>query len=209
MNVLSYLKEKSRNLPAFSDLEFDNLIAKWTSGSLARDAGLPLGGDDAQPGGRVIRAAQLAVEMQPLLGQTLMEGEWFTLTQQQIDDFAQLTGDAQWIHTDPVRCRAESPYRTTVAHGFLLLAMLPELAGIRAIGEKYYPDAKFVVNCGLDNVNFINPARCGAKVRAKTTLLSCERQGRRVDLRFQIIARSDAIKRRVLCESDVAIRVYF
>jgi acyl dehydratase len=208
MNVLSYLKEKSRNLPAFSDLEFDNLIAKLTSNHVIRRDRLAYT-DDGLVGTRVVRAAQLSADMQSRLGQTLMEGDWLTLTQQHIDDFARLTGDEQWIHTDPERCRTESPYRTTVAHGFLLLAMLPELAGVRAIGDKYYPDAKFVVNCGLDNVNFLNPAKSGTRVRAKTTLLACERQGRRVDLRFEIVARSDAVKRSVLCESEVMIRVYF
>ena len=70
-----------------------------------------------------------APELQGLIGQEVGVSDWFPVTQERIDAFAELTLDRQWIHCDPERARAESPYGTTIAHGFLTLSLLSHLHG--------------------------------------------------------------------------------
>lgn len=103
-------------------------------------------------------------------------GEWLTVDQKRIDAFAHATGDRQWIHTDPERAAAESPYGATVAHGFLTLSLLPLLTGSNAPGmfERNYPGMRLRVNYGLDKVRFPAPVICGARIRARTVVIGVE-----------------------------------
>jgi hypothetical protein len=84
--------------------------------------------------------------LQPKIGTEIHVGPWLTVDQERIDRFAEVTGDVQWIHTDPVRAKRESPYGATIAHGFLTLSLLPyleqpsgllseELPGYECVGE--------------------------------------------------------------------------
>jgi acyl dehydratase len=88
--------------------------------------------------------------------------DWIDVTQPQIDAFAALTGDMQWIHTDPVRA-AQSPFGTSIAHGFLTLSLLTQLmtSAISVAG------ASMVVNYGLDKVRFTAPVPAGSRLRAR------------------------------------------
>jgi acyl dehydratase len=96
-------------------------------------------------------------------------GEWFTVTQDRIDLFADATNDHQWIHTDPARA-ASGPFGATVAHGFLTLSLLPALTdGLLTVGG-----TGMLVNYGLDRVRFVSPVRAGSRVRATTTVVSVE-----------------------------------
>jgi acyl dehydratase len=96
-------------------------------------------------------------------GQELAVGEWITIAQSHIDRFAEATGDDQWIHTDPIRARAESPFKTTVAHGFLTLSLLTALlrSAVRITGTR------LAINYGLNRVRFLAPVPAGAKVRGR------------------------------------------
>ena len=67
-------------------------------------------------------------ELKSLVGQTLGTSDWFEVTQERVNQFAEGTGDHQWIHCDPERAARESPYGTTVAHGFFTLSLSPVLA---------------------------------------------------------------------------------
>lgn len=107
--------------------------------------------------------------LQPLVGQDIGTSDWVAITQARIDQFAQATGDHQWIHTDPVRAAA-GPFGTTVAHGFLTLSLVPQLfdSGF-AIA-----DVKMGVNYGLNRVRFMAPVPVGSRLRARAKLLSIE-----------------------------------
>lgn len=100
-------------------------------------------------------------------GRDLGTSAWMTIQQPRIDQFADATDDHQWIHTDPARA-AEGPYGTTIAHGYLTLALvnrfLPALIQVEG--------AKMGVNYGCDRVRFPAPVRCGARIRGRGTLLS-------------------------------------
>src|SRR5262245_7989222 len=83
-------------------------------------------------------------QLQPRIGQEVHLSDWLTITQQRIDEFANATGDRQWIHVDPARAAAESPWGTTIAHGYLTLALYPRLRGLVA-PEPIYPGVRQVI----------------------------------------------------------------
>ena len=99
-------------------------------------------------------------------------GNWLTVDQARIDAFAAATGDTQWIHIDPQRARQESPYGTTVAHGFLTLSLLPLLTGGNSPDylRRHFPGMRLRVNYGLNRLRFPAPVRCGDRIRARTVL---------------------------------------
>lgn len=109
-------------------------------------------------------------------GSEIHVGAWLTVDQDRIDAFARATGDMQWIHTDPARAVKESPYRATVAHGFLTLSLLPLLTESNAPGvfEKNYPGMKLRVNYGLEKVRFPAPVVVGSRIRARTVVTGVE-----------------------------------
>jgi len=109
-------------------------------------------------------------ELRAVIGQEVAVGEWLAVTQTQINQFAEATGDHQWIHLDEKRAQAESPYGTTIAHGFLTLSLLPRLMA----DTLELPKAKMSVNYGLNRVRFAAPVPAGKKVRPRVTLLSIE-----------------------------------
>lgn len=105
-------------------------------------------------------------DLLPLVGQHIADSDWITIEQPRIDLFADATGDHQWIHVDPVRAAA-GPFRTTVAHGFLTLSMLPEM-GANAMA---FRDVRMGVNYGLNRVRFTSPVPVGSRVRGRFKLL--------------------------------------
>lgn len=103
------------------------------------------------------------------LGQEVGTSEWITITQAQIDEFAEATGDRQWIHVDPVRAAA-GPFGTTIAHGFLTLSLLPQMAesAIELGG------VRMGVNYGLNKVRFPAPVPVGSRLRGHFKLTAFE-----------------------------------
>jgi acyl dehydratase len=109
-------------------------------------------------------------EIKRLVGTEVAVSDWFALTQERIREFAEATDDHQWIHVDEARAAAESPFRTTIAHGFLTLSLLPHLLA-RTIEIR---GARMGVNYGLNRVRFTGPVPAGARVRARFVLAACE-----------------------------------
>ncbi len=106
-------------------------------------------------------------ELKPLVGTRFASSNWFRISQDQINRFAEATGDRQWIHVDVERATA-GPYGSTVVHGFLLLSLLPCLYDDAFVIE----DTKVRINYGLDRVRFISPVRVDSEVRAHMHLLA-------------------------------------
>jgi acyl dehydratase len=96
--------------------------------------------------------------------------DWFTVTQDLVNQFGQATGDSDWIHTDPERARRESPYGTTIAHGFWTLSMLVHLSRMTT-GVDYPPGAVYGLNYGLNRVRFPGAAPVGARIRLHAKLI--------------------------------------
>lgn len=107
--------------------------------------------------------------------------EWRVIDQSMIDGFATTTGDRQWIHVDPERA-ADSPFGTTVAHGYLSLALVPVLlAEVLEIC-----DSRMVINYGIDRLRFTAPVPAGSKVRLKARLVFGRRLGAETLYKMQI-----------------------
>lgn len=103
-----------------------------------------------------------------------VSSDWVVIDQPRIDAFAQATEDRYWLHTDPVRAQRDSPYRATVAHGFLLLSLTvgDDVERITALHGVAY-----VLNYGLNKVRFLAPVPCGAQVRIRSRLQSLAERG--------------------------------
>ena len=112
-------------------------------------------------------------ELKALVGQTIGPSEWREVTQADIDTFAELSGDDQWIHVDVERAKAESPFGTTVAHGNLTLSMIdgfrPEL--LESVGFK------LGVNYGWNKIRFPAPVPAGSRIRASVEAVSVDDVG--------------------------------
>jgi acyl dehydratase len=112
-------------------------------------------------------------EFKSMIGKQLPEGNWYTITQQMIDDFANATLDKQWIHVDQERAKKESPFKSTVAHGFMSVAMisrmLEEAFAIKSI--------KMGLNYGLNKVRFPNPVPLNSELRMLSSVKEIEALG--------------------------------
>jgi acyl dehydratase len=103
-------------------------------------------------------------------GQELGVSDWLLVSQPRIDQFADATGDHQWIHLDAARAAAESPYGTTVAHGFLTLSLATTL-----LAETIAVDgAGMIINYGCDRVRFVSPVPAGSRIRGRFTVAAVE-----------------------------------
>ena len=129
-------------------------------------------------------------DMRAYVGKTIGPSEWRVVTQEDVDAFARLTGDKQWIHVDVERARRESPYKTTIAHGNLTLSMID---GFR---DGLFTREGFAlgVNYGWNKVRFPSPVPVGSRIRAKLEIVSVERVGEKVgedvgEHWFQIVQR--------------------
>jgi acyl dehydratase len=113
---------------------------------------------------KVIGSIDKAVQ---LIGEELGVTDWTPIDQKRIDAFADVTGDHQWIHVDPDRARTESPYGTTIAHGFLTLSLIPALSKANYRVE----NAKMGINYGLNKVRFLAPVAVDSRIRVRSQLL--------------------------------------
>lgn len=152
---------------------------------------------------------QLLDSYQQRAGTEVAVGDWLQMDQQRIDAFAEATGDLQWIHIDPQRAAAESPYASTVAHGFLTLSLLPLLTQANAAGqfEKNYPGMRLRVNYGLNKVRFPAPVRPGDRLRAWTTVLSAQPAGAGVEIIYLLTVEIEGSDKPA-CVAEQVIRVY-
>jgi len=111
-------------------------------------------------------------------------GEWFEVTQDQVNQFADVTHDHQFIHVDPERAAA-TPFGGTIAHGFLTLAMLTHLAAGASSGEvdpAKYEGILMGINYGFNKVRFVSPVKVGARIRARAVTSNAELKGNMIEV---------------------------
>lgn len=113
-----------------------------------------------------VRKIALA-ELKKLIGTEVGQSEWMSITQQMIDTFADLTGDHYFIHVDPERAARETPFGGSIAHGFLTLSMLAQMA---YQANPSIQETKTGVNYGFNKVRFISPVRAGSRIRGRFRL---------------------------------------
>ncbi len=153
-------------------------------------------------------AAEMYRKLEQQLDQETFIGEWFTVDQTCINQFAEVTGDRQWIHTDPERAVKESPFKTTIAHGFLTLALLPKLTDSVDDTNNPYPEAKMAVNYGLNQVRFPFPVKSGTRVRARQKLVGLTPMRKSIELVNEVSIEVENSKR-MACVAETVLRLYF
>jgi acyl dehydratase len=149
-----------------------------------------------------MRIFERLTDLQPLLGEVVATSDWIDVTQQRIDQFAQATGDLQWIHVDPERARA-GPFGTTIAHGFLTLALLPEM-GASAMDVR---GVRMGVNYGLNKVRFPAPVPAGSRLRGHFRLTGYEPIDGGAQLTFEVTMEREGLAKPV-CVAESLSRRY-
>jgi len=113
-------------------------------------------------------------DLQSKVGTEVHVSDWLAVTQERINQFADATGDHQWIHIDADRAAKESPFGTTIAHGYLTLSLIPYLSGSVDPDTPRYEGIKMAINYGLNRVRFPHPVAVGVRVRSRTEVAGVE-----------------------------------
>lgn len=134
-----------------------------------------------------------------LVGQRLGTTEWMTISQQQVDLFADATGDHEWIHTDPGRA-AKGPFKGTIAHGYLTLSLAP----VAVSQVLHIREVTAALNYGLNRVRFPAPVRVGSQIRATVAVMRAQQKSSGVESVFTVTYEIDGEKRPA-CVADVIV----
>ena len=149
-------------------------------------------------------ATVIALDALPtLVGSEVALSDWFEVGQDRIAAFADATDDRQWIHLDPERCRHESPYGRTVAHGFLTLALLPAMLA----NALQIDGMRIGINYGLNKVRFPSPLPAGSRVRARWRLGGVEQVVGGSQLAWDVTIEADGAAKPV-CAAQFLFRCY-
>jgi acyl dehydratase len=143
-------------------------------------------------------------DLRKAVGEHLGYSEWLTVEQERVTAFAEATEDRQWIHIDPERA-AQGPFKTTIAHGFLTLSLVPALAS-----KVYRVDGvRMGINYGLNKVRFPAPLPTGGRVRAGVELLAVEDVGENaIQLRNKVTIEREGGEKPV-CVAETVSRLHF
>lgn len=137
-------------------------------------------------------------------GKECVVTDWVTVSQERIDQFAQATGDFQWIHVDTKRSAKESPFGGTIAHGFLTLSLL----GKFYLDDIVIPFCDFGVNYGLNKVRFTNPVLAGSRVRGRFVLAKVDDVDKGIQVTWSISFEIEGVERPA-CVAEHVVRLYF
>jgi acyl dehydratase len=141
------------------------------------------------------------------IGKETHVSDWLVVDQGMIDAFGSATGDRQWIHTDPVRAARESPYKTTIAHGYLTLSLYPLLRGLVDESRPVAPGVQRVINYGINKLRFPNAVPAGSRVRARCKLLSVNEVKGSLELVEEYTVEIEG-QERPACVAECVMRLY-
>ena len=147
-------------------------------------------------------------ELLSKIGTELLVSPWITITQERIDRFADATGDHQWIHVDPERARAESPFGATIAHGYLVLSLYPSLRDHDGRNTPPFPGVTRTINYGVNRVRFPSPVRAGVRLRGRFELVGAAERGDALQVveRFTVELESGA---KPACVAEIVRLLFF
>ena len=141
--------------------------------------------------------------LRPRIGEEFVVGDWLEITQERIDQFADATGDHQWIHIDPERAARESPFKATIAHGFLTLSLLSTLMR----ESIHFTGLRLAINYGLNRVRFVSPVPAGSRIRARITPAAVEDVSGGYQVTWQVTIEREHSEK-PCCVSDWIVRYY-
>lgn len=150
-----------------------------------------------------MKTFETLADLAACVGQEVAVSDWITITQEQVNRFADATGDHQWIHVDPERAR-QGPFGAPIAHGFLTLSLLPRFF------ESSFDvrGSRMGVNYGLNKVRFTAPVPVGSRLRARMTLLSAEPvAGDGLQMAWQVQIEREGVDKPV-CVAESLVRRY-
>ena len=142
-------------------------------------------------------------ELRELIGQEIAVSDWIEVSQRRIDQFADATGDHQWIHVDSERAAAESPFKTTIAHGFLTLSLISSLTR-NAVSLR---GRWMAINYGLNRVRFIAPVPAGARIRGRISPLALADVDGGVQVTWSVAVERDGFEKPV-CAAEWLVRYH-
>jgi acyl dehydratase len=142
--------------------------------------------------------------LKDFVGREIATTDWFLVTQDRIQKFAEATEDRQWIHLDRERAQRESPYQAPIAHGFLTLSLLSHLAQ-QALQIQH--GVRMAVNYGLNRVRFPSPVRAGSKIRGRFTLQSLTDVSNAREAVFSVVV-EDESRGKPCCAAEWVVRYY-
>ncbi len=176
--------------PGWRGLSASIRVAGWTSRHPDRRYSLGM------------KIFQTLPELAACVGQEVAVSDWLTITQSQVNQFAEATGDHQWIHVDPEKAKA-GPFGGPIAHGFLTLSLLPKFF------ESSFEivQSRMGVNYGLNKVRFTAPVPVGSRLRARMKLLACEpidNQG--VQMTWEVIVEREGAAKPVCVAESLVLR---
>ena len=146
-------------------------------------------------------------EISVSIGKELLVGNWEKIDQDKINSFAEVTGDKQWIHTDMEKAKKKSPFKTTIAHGFLTLSLIPKLTEAFDFNS-IHPGLKMVVNCGLNQVRFPFPVKSGSKIRGRVKIISVVPKKNNIELVNEVSIEVEG-RMRFGCVAETVLRLYY
>jgi acyl dehydratase len=138
------------------------------------------------------------------LGREIATTEWLQVSQAQIQQFADATGDQNWIHTDAERARRESPYGTTIAHGFLTLSLTSLFLSQSLRVQR---GVRMTINYGLNRVRFPSPVRVDSRIRARVTLQAVKNRGDCTEAVYSIVVEQGQAEK-PCCVAEWILRYY-
>jgi acyl dehydratase len=137
------------------------------------------------------------------IGQEIAVSDWLEVSQARIDQFADATGDHQWIHVDAARAATESPFKSTIAHGFLTLSLMSPL--IRESIQ--FTGLRMAINYGLNRVRFVSPVPSGARIRARITPGAVEQVGGGFQVTWHVTIERERSEK-PCCVAEWVVRYY-
>jgi acyl dehydratase len=137
------------------------------------------------------------------IGQEIAVSDWITISQDRIDAFAEATDDRQWIHVDAARAAVESPFGTTIAHGFLTLSLASSLVSHTLSLDRF----RMAINYGLNRVRFITPVPAGSRVRGRFSPIAVEEPSEGVQVTWRITFEREGADK-PCCVAEWVVRYY-
>jgi len=137
------------------------------------------------------------------IGEEIAVSDWVDVTQARIDEFAAATDDQQWIHVDPARAAHESPFKSTIAHGFLTLALTSVLLSTAVA----FPGLRMAINYGCNRVRFVSPVPAGSRVRGRFSPLAVEEVGGAVQVTWGVTIERERSEKPA-CTVEWLVRYY-
>ncbi len=152
--------------------------------------------------------AEVLADLNGRIGEETHLSDWLPVTQELIDAFAKATGDHQWIHVDTERAKTESPYGSTIAHGYLTLSLYPMLRGLVDSDQPMFPGVTNVINYGLNKLRFTNAVKVDSRIRARCSLLAAEEVKNSLQLTEKYTVEIEG-QDRPACVAECIMRLYF